>query len=81
MIDRDVKGFTWALPRSLSLPSCSYGCSSSRSPVPELTRGTGIQLNARVSLRRKAKPIAWSAPDIVPIRTQHGKAVERSIIG
>jgi hypothetical protein len=40
----------WALPRSLYLPSCSYGCSSSRSPVPELTRGAGIQLNERVSL-------------------------------
>jgi hypothetical protein len=35
-------------------------------PVPDLTRSVGIQLNDRVSLRRKAKAIAWSAPDIAP---------------
>jgi hypothetical protein len=38
--------------------------------VPELTRNVGINLNERLSLRRKAKAIAWSAPDIAPIRTQ-----------
>ena len=46
--------------------------------VPKLTRSIGIQLNERASLRRHAKTIAWSAPDIVPIRTQHGEAVGRS---
>jgi hypothetical protein len=34
--------------------------------VPDLTRSIGIQLNDRVSLRRKAKAIAWWAPDIAP---------------
>jgi hypothetical protein len=43
-------------------------------PVPELTRSIGIQLNDQVSLRRKAKEIAWSAPEIMPIRTQRGEA-------
>jgi hypothetical protein len=33
-------------------------------PVPELTRSVGINLNGRLSLRRKAKAIAWWAPDI-----------------
>ena len=49
--------------------------SPSEPPVPELTRSADIQLNERVSLRRKAKAIALSAPDIAPIRTQHGEAV------
>jgi hypothetical protein len=33
-------------------------------PVPELTRSADIKLNQRVSLRRHAKAIAWSAPEI-----------------
>jgi hypothetical protein len=48
--------------------------------VPELTRNVGINLNERLSLRRKAKAIAWSAPDIAPIRTQHSEAVGRIIL-
>jgi hypothetical protein len=52
-------------------------CGTPSQPVPELTRSAGIQLNERVPLRRKAKAIAWSAPDIAPIRTQHGEAVGR----
>ena len=35
-------------------------------PVPELTRSASIQLNERLSLRRKAKVLACSAPDIAP---------------
>jgi hypothetical protein len=45
--------------------------------VPELTRNVGINLNERLLLRRKAKAIAWSAPDIAPIRTQHSEAAGR----
>jgi|ERR1700723_964876 hypothetical protein len=32
--------------------------------VPDLTRIAGIQLNERVSLRRRAKAVTGSAPDI-----------------
>ena len=51
---------------------------SGKQEVPELTRNVGIQLNERLSLRRSAIALSVSAPDIVPIRTQHGKAVGRS---
>ncbi len=34
--------------------------------MPELTRGAGIQLNGRVSLRRKAKAVSVPAPAIAP---------------
>jgi hypothetical protein len=39
-------------------------CVTPSQPVPELTRSAGIQLNEQVSMRRKAKAIAWLAPDI-----------------
>jgi hypothetical protein len=51
---------------------------SGKQEVPELTRNVGIQLNERLSLQRSAIALSVSAPDIVPIRTQHGKAVGRS---
>jgi len=38
-------------------------------PVPELTRSAAIQLNERLSLRRKANALACSAPDIALLRT------------
>jgi hypothetical protein len=51
-------------PRRHSTP---LSCDAARArSVPDLTRSIGIQLNDRVSLRRKAKAIAWSAPDIAP---------------
>jgi hypothetical protein len=45
--------------------------------VPELTGGADIQLNKRIPLQQRAKAIAWSAPEILPNRTQHGKVVGR----
>jgi hypothetical protein len=47
--------------------------------VPELTRITGIQLNKRVSLRRRAKAASLFGTGYCRhIRTQRGEAVGRS---
>src|ERR1700723_3660247 len=44
-------------------------------PVPELTRGAGIQLNERVSLRREAVAEVvqdWSTPHILAVPRHRG---------
>jgi hypothetical protein len=48
-------------------------------PVPELTRSVGINLNERLSLRRRAKAPSVSAPDIVPIIRTHPWRSRRAI--